>query len=200
MTTKTNICNMALTHISAKNTVTNIDTDSGQEAKTCRIFYDDALRFVLSDMDWNFASARVLLSELSEDAPVDWDYVYSYPTNCVKAREIFDASRSTNLVNIPFEVNLNADKTLKAVFTNQYQANLRYTHFVSDPNLFPPGFVMMLSWWLAYLIAFPLTKKKSIKDDAKQGYQEMKMMAAVADIEEALPFDLPESEFIRARD
>ena len=192
---------MALTHVSAKNQIANIETDNTTEAKTCRVFYEDALRFVLADLDWGFATARKALSVLSETAPDDWDYVYSYPNDCVKAREIFTGNRRTGTEDVAFEVGLNSTATLKAIYTDQYQAVLRYTANITDPNLFPPGFVMMLSYYLAYLIALPLTKKKIFKDDAEKGYKEAKAMAAAIDASEDDLFeDTPESEFIRTRE
>ena len=200
MATKTSICNMALTHISAKNQVSNITTDTSTEAKTCRVFYDDALKYVLADIDWGFATGRKTLAELSETAPDDWDYVYTYPNNCLKAREIFDGNRRAGTVKIPFEVGLNSDNTVKVIYTDQSQAQLRYTANISDPNLFPPGFVMALSRYLAYLIAMPLTKKQSVEDKAKQKYMETKKMAEVIDAHEETYDDMPDSELIRERE
>jgi len=190
---------MALTHISAKNQVSNIETDTSTEAKTCRIFYEDALKFVLADVDWGFATARKTLALLSETAPDDWDYVYTYPSDCIKARQIFDGSRRTGTVKIPFEVNLNSDRTVKVIMTDQDVAQLRYTANISDPNLFPPGFVMAFSRYLAYLIAMPLTKKQALEDKAKQKYMETKKMAEVMDAHEETYDDMPESEFIQGR-
>ena len=201
MATKTSICNMALTHISAKNQIANADTDTSIEAKTCRVFYEDALKFVLSDLDWGFATGRKLLAELSETAPADWDYVYAYPNDCVKAREIYTGNRRTGTEDIAFEIGLNADNTVKAIYSDQYQATLRYTANVTNPNLFPAGFVTMFAWYLASLIAMPLTKKKAIKDDAEKGYKEAKAMAAAIDASEDDLFeDTPDSEFIRTRE
>lgn len=199
MATKTSIGNMALTNISAKNTISNLETDTSQEAKTLRIYYDAALEFVLADVDWGFATARFQLSELSEEAPIDWDYVYSVPVGCLKVRQIFDVTRRGGTEKIPFEVNLNADKTVQAIFTDQYQAWLRGTFKVIDPNLFPPMFVMMFSEYLGYLVSPTLTKKKAVTDGAYQRYQALRLSAMVTDAEEEHQDDMPESEFIRGR-
>jgi hypothetical protein len=190
---------MGLTSISAKNQVANIDTDNSTEAKTCRVYYDTALEYVLADVDWNFATARIALSELSETAPADWDYVYQYPNDCLKARKIYTGLRRGGVEKIPFEVNLNADRTTKAIFTDQYQAWLRFTAKVVDPNLMPPSFVFMFAEYLGYLVAPALTKKKAVADAALARYEKLKMSASVNDIEEEEEDELPESEFIRER-
>lgn len=199
MTTKVSICNMALTHISAKALISNLDTDTSVEAKTCRVFYDECLRFVLSDVDWGFARKRSTLALLGEDAPDDWDYVYGYPNDCLKAREIFDGSRRKNRLRIPFEISLNEDGTLKTILTDQASAQLRYTRNITDPNLFTPSFAMMMSYYMAYLIAYPLTKKASVTDKQLKDYQAHKVFAEVANAEEEEWDEMPEGEFIAGR-
>ena len=200
MATKTSICNMALTHISAKNILSDIETDASIEAKTCRIFYESALEFVLTQNDWGFAVARKALSELSDTAPADWSYIYSYPNDCIKTRAIYTSSRRTGVEDIPFEIGLDSTGTIKAILTDEYQAYLRYTKNITDSNLFPPAFVIALSYYLANLIAMPLTKKQSIKNDMTQAFKEFMSTAQATDADEDNMFeDKPDSEFIRCR-
>lgn len=201
MATKTSICNIALTNISAKNQISNIETDTSTEAKTCRVYYEDALKFTLADLDWGFATARIALSLLAETAPSDWDFTYVYPNNCIRARQLFTGVRRRGIEQIPFEVGLNSDGTIKVIYADQGNAVLLYTANITDPNLFPPAFVMLLSSYLSKLIAYPLSKKTSIKNDAEKAYKEMRAQASAIDASEdnSSP-DMPESEFIRARD
>tara|TARA_R110000824_G_scaffold122685_3_gene280040 strand:- start:17980 stop:18579 length:600 start_codon:yes stop_codon:yes gene_type:complete len=199
MATKTSIYNMALTHVGAKQLISNLDTDTGTEAKAGRVFWDLALEFVLSDVDWGFARTRVTLALLAETAPVDWTYVYTYPNDCVKAREIFDGARRTRRLRIPFEVSLNADGTLKTIMADQEDAKLRYTRNITDPNLFPPSFSVLMSYYMAYLIAYPLTKKASIRDNQLKDYKAHKLSAEVANAEEEEWDENPEGEFIAGR-
>lgn len=200
MATKTSIGNIALTNISAKNRISNLETDSSTEAKTLRVYYEDALKFVLCDSDWGFATGRKALAQLSETAPLDWDYVYTYPSDCLKARQLYDSTRRLGTTKIPFEISLNEDGTIKVIMCDITPAYLRYTKNVVDPNLFPPGFVICFSWYLSYLIAYPLTKKKSVRDMCMEEYRKAKIDAGVQDAEEEEQDDLPESEFIRGRD
>ena len=199
MPSKTSIGNIALTNISSKNTINNLDTDTTTEANTLKIFYEDALRFVLADIDWNFCSARKALARLSEDSPLDWDYVYTYPSDCVKARELFDSTRRLGITKIPFEVSLNEGGTIKTIMTDITPAYLRYTKNVIDPNLFPPAFVFCFGWYLSYLIAFTLTKKPSVRDFCMKEYERAKLIASVHDAKEEEQNEMPESEFIRGR-
>jgi hypothetical protein len=199
MATKTSIFNMALTHIGAKALISNLDTDNSNEAKIGRVYYDEALKFCLSEVDWGFARKRVILALLAETAPVDWGYVYQYPNDCLKAREIFDGARRTKLLRVPFEISLSDDGTLKTILTDQDDARLRYTRNITDPNLFPPSFVIFMSYYFAYLIAYPLTKKATIRDVQLKDYKEHKLLAEVANAEEEEWDELPESEFLAGR-
>lgn len=199
MATKTSIGNIALTNISSKNRISNLETDESTEAKTLRVYYDEALKFVLTDVDWGFATARKALAQLSEDAPIDWDYVYTYPNDCLKARRVFQSTRRTGTEKIPFEVTLNADKTIKVIMTDVSPAYLRYTANISDPSLFPAGFVNCFAWYLAYLISYALTKKTSVRDFCMKEYEKAKLKAEVSDAEEQDYDEMPDSEFIRER-
>jgi hypothetical protein len=199
MATQASICNMALTHIGAKNLIANLETDSSNEAKQCRIFYAEAVRFVLSQVDWGFATARAALAQLAETSPDDWDYVYSFPADCIKFREIYTGARRLGVERVAFEVGLNATRTTKTIFTDQYQALGRYTADVINPSLFPSPFSMMVSYHLASLICYALTKKASVVDAMEKQYQKHKLIAEVVDIEESLQDPIPESEFITGR-
>lgn len=198
MATRTGICNIALSHISAKNTLSDLDLDKTTEAKTLRIFYDSALEFVLADIEWNFCKARVTLAELSETVD-DWDYVYSYPNKAVKLRGIYKSTHRSDVKELPFATGLNEDLTKRVILTDVYQAKAEITAKVTDTNLFPPAFVMMFAQYLAYLIAMPLTKKRSMRDDMMKEYNRMKLIADVTDIEEATEDDLIQSEFLSSR-
>ncbi len=190
---------MALTHIGAKALISKLDTDTSNEAKIGRVFYDQALQYCLSEVDWGFARKRVILGLLAETAPVDWGFVYQYPNDCLKAREIFDGARRTKLLRVPFEISLSDDGTLRTILTDQEAAKLRYTRNITDPNLFPPSFVMSLSYYFAYLIAYPLTKKASIRDIQLEYYKAHKLFAEVANAEEEEWDEMPEGEFIAGR-
>jgi hypothetical protein len=190
---------MALTHIGAKALVTDIDTDSSVEAKTCKVFYDEALEFVLSDVDWGFARARESLSLLSEDTPDDWEYVYSYPNDCMKARQIFDSTRRTVSKFIPFEMSLNVSGDYRVILTDQVEAKLRYTKLVTNPTLFSPAFSIMMSYYIGYLISYPLTKKSNLRDAMQKAYQMARLQAEVSNAEEEEWDELPDSELLSVR-
>lgn len=199
MTTKTNIGNMALSNISATGLVSNIDTDTSINAKTLRIYYEPALRYVLEDVDWNFATGRQALAKLEETAPADWAFVYTLPADCVKPREIYTSTRRTQRDEVPFEVGLSAARDKKVLFTDQDAAELRFTAYVTDPNLMPASFQMMFARYLGFLISPALTKKKAVTDEQFAKYEKLKVTADVSDIEAGTQDAELEGEFLQAR-
>lgn len=187
MATKVSICNMALTHIGAKNQISNLDTDQSAEAKQCRIYWDDAVKFVLSQVDWNFAKAITALAEIDETDPTtQWSYIYSLPADCVKFRGIYNSLSQL----IPYEIRLNQSATIKAIYTNEPLAYATYTIDIKDTNLFTPTFNLMLSYYLASLISYALTKKRSLRDDMIKAYNMHKLIAEANDCQEEEPQDL----------
>jgi hypothetical protein len=103
VSTDTELCNLALSHI-AGSPITAMDENS-PEAEACRTFYGTALAYVLGDHDWKFASTKkvgvqiVVPSVTPEiiEADLDgWQYMYAYPSDCVKVREVLTANQYQN--------------------------------------------------------------------------------------------------------
>lgn len=214
MVSKTSIFTMATTHI-GRDPVGDAVTSQTPEAKKCRAFYDEALDFVLADHDWGFASKQeaLALADVSEYRS-NFDYAYLYPGDCVQLREIvvsngsiyqghsYSYPNNPNPVDItspPYQRGLSSDGASGLIFTDEKGAVMRYTKRVTDPNLFSPGFVMCISFYLAYLISFHLTRKRTVKSDMLAEYQRSKFMAMGHDANETIERPMPEAEAIRSR-
>lgn len=144
---KAQICNLALAHLKqTKTTIANLDTDKGNTAVQCRIHYDIARRFVLTDHDWNFATKRVALADVG-NPPALWAYRYDDPSDSLKIREIERVSKLED--PIPFVVESNLDDSGLSVITDRAGAIAVYTYDVVNPSLFSPGYVSTFSWYLA---------------------------------------------------
>jgi hypothetical protein len=57
MATKTEICNLAISHLGGR-TLTDVDTDTSQQALSCRKWFTTAAQEFLRSHPWNFAVAR----------------------------------------------------------------------------------------------------------------------------------------------
>ncbi|MGR7394096.1 hypothetical protein ACU63O_11170 [Klebsiella aerogenes] len=80
------ICNRALSNIGNNRSINSLN-EASKEAGQCSLYYESIRDAVLADFDWNFATKTVALAD-TNNPPLDWDYAYTYPTDCLKIIEI----------------------------------------------------------------------------------------------------------------
>jgi len=178
------ICNLALSHIhQTTTTIANLGTDTGNVAVQCRIHYDTARRFVLSDHYWNFATKRQTLASIGTP-PALWAYRYDYPSDCVSSgfREIQRLSKDD--APVPYVVELEDNGFGLSVLTDMPNAVGIYTSDVENTVLFSPGFVQTFSRYLAASLAEALTGNLNVQQSQLSIYQGLKRSAMVADSNE----------------
>lgn len=83
MTTETEICNLALSEIGARQLV-DFDTDTTEEARACRLHYAQTRDALLRRHQWNFALTRADLDEAADEPISDWDTAWELPADCVR--------------------------------------------------------------------------------------------------------------------
>lgn len=203
MASKINIFNFALAGVSAKAFVNSLEEDSN-ERKYCSAVFDSALDTFLGDHDWKFASFftenGLALERDSDDDPppaVPWVYEYTYPSDCVVAREIL--RDTTNEAVVPFDVMLNPTSNGKVIVTDKFQAKLRYTQRISNVTLLSPSAAEAVGWKLATLIVIPLTKDLKLKANAENAYAVALSAAAAHDFNEASHRKPPDPESLQFR-
>lgn len=198
------ICNAALSHLGHHGPfITDLTSDATVEAEVCSIFYDTAVRSVLEDFPWPFATARKALSASTEDARDGWSFVYVLPTNCVSPREI-KPSGLTNRTprsdeRVPFVIEKSDLSDASVVLCDLSTPVLTYTALVSNVEIFSAKFKLALGYKLAELIAMPITGSRNKRDEMRRAYmielstaERTAMNAQQEDVE-------PETESIRAR-
>ena len=191
------ICNLALTHIGSKNTVSAVfPPEKSNEARQCNKVYKDARDYVLRAHQWGFAKSQVILADLG-DPPTNWLYKYKYPNNCLLARKIVSASGRDG-DPVPFEVRMDTDGITKVILCDVEDAELVFTIRATNVASYDPMFIVALSWWVAFMLSGPLTGGKKTKD-VLGGYQTTISDAWMMDMNEGQA-DLPrDAEHIRAR-
>lgn len=158
------ICNMALGHLGAR-PITSIDEES-QEARYCKIFWDNNRDELLRSYPWNFADAKVLGGSVTVPTVDDdlWDYAYTYPTNAVQIRRITEDGSDAAM---DFKVILEQQTTgelRRLIMTNAETAAIHYTMSVENPSLWDATFITAVSYLLASKIAVPITKNAKVAD------------------------------------
>lgn len=169
------VCNMALAHVGAKNTVQQVfpTPEGSAEARACHIHFETCRNATLEAVDWAFASRERELSLF--DGPGDrWTYRYAWPSDCLAPREIVPTARGVD--PIPFDSGLHVqDLPYRAVqrliLTDQPEAVLRYTMEVTDTRLWPSVAIDALAWRLAMNLAAPLTRSADLQRVAAEAFR-----------------------------
>lgn len=158
MSVKVDIWNMALGHIGQQDTISS-DTEKSSARFACSRFWENAYKATFRDFDMPFSRKTATLQLVSTNPTDEWGYAYSYPVDCVKFRKIVSSNiQDTDQSKIPFEISQNAAGSALLIYTNQAQADGKYTVDVSIVNLWPEDFQLAVSLRLAAYIAPGLTK------------------------------------------
>lgn len=179
---KAQICNIALAHNNQTDTqISNLDTDIGTIAIQCRIHYDIARQFVLANHNWNFATKRVVLTDIGTP-PTNWLHRYDYPSDCLKMREIERSTRQE--LPIPFNVEDDGSEAGLCVVTDRDEATGVYTYNVTNVSLFSPSFISAFGWYLASELAPALTADMKKQESALSIYNKYITSAQSTDSDE----------------
>lgn len=200
MASKTEVCNIALSHLGIGKEVANIDTEQSQEASACRRYYETAKEATLADLDWPFATKEAVLNLISANPTSEWDYSYRYPVDCITLRRIKSGKRSdTQSSRVPFKIL--KDAAGKIIYTDKQSAEVEYTENINDPSYFSADFIMAFSFKLAAYLAPRLTKGDpfKLKQEMLQQYILEISMAKKRALNEEVNEEKPESQFITVR-
>lgn len=194
------ICNLAFSHVGVGVEIANLSTDRGQEAAIARRFYEATNKELQRDFKWPFNRRFATLGLVEEDPTSEWAFSYRRPSDCLLERRIITGDRiETEENRIPFIVGSDASGGL--IYTDQEDAELEYSVYVDDPELYTPDYVMSLSFRLAAYFGPRLGGGDPFKM-TERSFQFFKMSMAKAQLNATIATqkDLPaESEFIRAR-
>jgi len=158
------ICNQALAAVSAKSRITSISPpDSGSvEAEQCSRYYNECIETLLEMHEWAFATKRVELTEAGDTDTTSWLFRYVVPADLCRAIAVLPEGVTHDRISsggvrapVEFVRELDADGVLR-IYTNEENATLRYTAFVTNPNAWSPLFRQALVALLASKIAGPL--------------------------------------------
>jgi len=150
--TKTDILNKALTLVGA-NPIVSID-DQTNNARVLSRVYETALRSVLSEAKWNFATKRTALSVLST-TPAWYDtgetILYQKPTDMIR---IYGTSTRNALWREEGDV----------IYSDTTGLGLRYVYYLDDPTKYPTYFIDALIDRLCSDIAYAIVNSSTLGD------------------------------------
>jgi hypothetical protein len=152
MASVVDICNLALSHLGDAATVSSISPPEGSpQAEYCQRFFPVARDALLEMFSWNFATKRVLLTEIADAAPVTWAYAYGMPNKCLRVLNIYPDGTIAD--DDGDDYTIESDGATTMIFTNTPLATARYIESVTDTTRYSPLFVNALSYLLASYLA-----------------------------------------------
>lgn len=86
ITSKVDICNLAISGLGNRNTISNIDTPKTDKEIVMALWYDICRQYVLKQMMPNFALDRIVVSQKTVPAGYvnDYAYAWEYPNSALK--------------------------------------------------------------------------------------------------------------------
>lgn len=167
MSSKIDICNMALVEIGAE-AIASFNEDS-EAARQCKRLYDQTRLVMLDEHKWNFAQRKVYLASVAVPSGYSqYSYAYSYPADALLVHKIYDRTDA----EAEFEIDMSKEGTVRTqlIFTDQEAAIAIYTADVEDTALFGPTFVETLKYYLASKLAYSLGKNFRMQQTMLQMY------------------------------
>lgn len=157
MISKAAIFNMALAHLAVGVQVTDPETESTEEARVLRLFYDNTRDEALRDFPWPFALFAATLALVASDPTDEWDFAYRVPADSLRIWRIRNEISRVPLRGTEVSYRLAHDATGALIYTDQETPTVEYIRRIEDPLRYPPDFVTALSLLLASYAAPRLT-------------------------------------------
>ena len=196
MASKVQIAKLALQHIGDRYDISDI-TEATPEAEQVNLLFDDTRDALLRQHPWAFATKYTSPASLSGTAPGHWDYMFQYPTDCIRLLGIINPL-GEDQPKVKFEVARNSTGD-RIFMCNEETPQIYYTARIEDTADYDPEFVMAFSYVLAARMAMPLTGDRSIAGDLYEQARAVLSQAGASDANEGIEESNPDADWIRAR-
>ena len=201
MGSKTEMANLAISHLGQGKEIANVDTERSSEALTMRRYQPVVIEMFLKNFPYSFCNVTVTLDLVESDPNDEWGFSYRFPTDCLKPIRILSGIRNdTRQSRVPYHIGKDDQGGL--IYCDQESAQLEYIQFVDDSSRYPIDVFLAMSYLLAGMAAPRICGEDPFKmgDKAMKMYQYFKGQADAADINDQQEEEPPEAEAVRARE
>lgn len=163
MTSKVQICNMALSRLGAS-TITAL-TDNTTEAKLCNTLFDDLADRVMMQGSWTSTIKRASLAKTTNTPTFEYTNEFQLPVDpfCLKVLNIDEDTQGDT------DYRIEGDKLL----TDDSSVKIRYIGRLVDVEDWDPLLVEAMEILLASYLALPITGDKVMARDLREEYFEL---------------------------
>ncbi len=166
--------------------------DASKAARTVNACYEDIRDEVLRDHPWNSAKARAQLAALATAPLFGWDLAYAWPADALRILrvndELWDGATGWEVEG-------------RNILTDWLAPiDVEYVRKETDPNVWDPMLRSAIVLRLAAEICEPITHDEAKAARLTQGYERMKVRAAITDgLEEEVVEDDFDDTWVNAR-
>lgn len=172
MATEVEICNLALSRLGDRATLSSIDPPEGSaQADHCAQWWPIARDVALESHDWNFTIVRAAppALEISVDG---WLYSYPKPNDALKVIKVILPEQVDWRLAEPLEFGIEAEEltAMEIIVTNYPDIVLVYQQRVRDAQRYPPTFASALAWLVASYLAGSIIKGDAGRKASQNAY------------------------------
>ena len=197
ITSKVDICNMAMSQLGNYGTISDIDTPTNDKERTFTLWYDICREFTLKLLMPNFALTRLIVSKLSETPAFGYSYFYEYPITALKVLGVGNVEDKENNYNIectPFGV-----KAISHDYDYTDGMPIRIVRDITDINSWSPEAKLLLSQYLAAYTAKPITQDTALAAKLISELPAAISIASGLNAQENVPIRISSSKFRASR-
>jgi|TARA_R110002167_G_scaffold26994_4_gene92274 hypothetical protein len=167
-------------------------TETTPNATLCNRFFESARDFVTVDTRWNSAQTEATLTADSIKPIINdlWSDRSLLPTDpyCLRVLDAY-------VTGIP----INYEVVGRYIYSNDLPCDIRYITRIPDLSAISPGLFQSISIYLAYKIAFPITRDMTVVKDLLALYKDHLVNARVLDAQEGTPITIQANELTDPR-
>jgi hypothetical protein len=197
MASQIQIVNMALHQLGTAR-ITSMSDDS-DEARVATDIWDICRDSVLVDHNWNFATRRATLAELSTTPDFGYDHQFVLPTDCLR---VLGMPGADSIAEYKYRVEtvLVGAQQYRVLLTDETTCEIEYIAKITDTTLFHPKFVDALAARLASEMAMKITESRNKEKLAWEKYKMILVDARGVDAMEGTPEVIEAEEWLDARE
>jgi hypothetical protein len=186
MASQVEICRLGLSHIADAARVNSIDPpDNSIQAQHCATFYPVARDELLQMHDWSFAIKRHTLALSGQElANGEWGFVYSLPSDYIRALRVCPPGAPQDYPGQPFKIESDVSELDSLLLTNVEEAVLHYVYREEETGRYSPLFISTLGLLVGSYLAGPILKGKAgiaLRESLRQEAMGMFKLASAMD-------------------
>lgn len=189
------ICNLSLSYLGQKGTVTDIDTPTKDIERIFKLHFDVTRNTLLKMIMPNFSLARKRVAQITSytaDDEEGYAYAYQQPTDMLKLLGIGNAYKKQNNYIVEGD----------SIYSDElYEdgAYIRYIKTITDVSKFSDEFKNLLALYLAIQVCIPITQSTQKKQLLQSELQGAMMTVSSLSAQENRPILRSTSRFKQSR-